>query len=234
MAESFSFYWPPAIQLTVYTEGFAGDLERANVRFEELDLAAPWLGPWQRRYAPIQVARVGSGKSYDMRFDAIRFSYKVAAIGAADRSAGVLIWIDADTVTHATITLSWLARLFPSGDLAWLEREAIYPECGFMMFRLPGAEDVIRDLLNLYQSGRLFALPQWHDSYAIETIASLHAAGGKLKIWSLSGAARKHAHVFANSELSTRMDHFKGPRKAAGRTPKGERVARRDGGRYWE
>ena len=135
---------------------------------------------------------------YRYRFDAVRFAHKVAALGAAaeEGEAGILIWLDADTVTHAPVTREWLDSLLPDdADLGWLDRERTYPECGFMLFRLPEARQVIADVVATYRSGSVFDMAQWHDSYVIETVAKAAEALGQITIVSLSGEGRAHHHV---------------------------------------
>ena len=47
----------------------------------------------------------------------------------------MLIWIDADIITHAQVTTEWLDRLMPlSATVGWIGRATKYPETGFMLF----------------------------------------------------------------------------------------------------
>lgn len=229
MAATFVRHWPREVRLTVYTEGFSVDPEEQFAGVD-LDGAAPWLRLWKAAKTPAQCGMTSLG--YKFRFDAARFAHKIAAIEAGARAFqdGILIWLDADIVSHSPITMDWLEALFPDGDLAWLDRDRTYPECGFLMFRLPGAWPIIDRLSDLYRSGSLFDLAEWHDSYAIQHVVK--QAGREVSVRSLSGAGRSQHHVLVNSLVGDRLDHLKGDRKGIGRTPQHERVVA-GGGSYW-
>ena len=232
MAATFVRHWPREVRLTVYAEGFDGGAEE---QFETIPLAAaaPWLAPWKVARSPAQCGLTPTG--YAFRRDAVRFAHKIAAIGAAATELeSVLIWLDADIVAHAPVTLDWLEALLPAdADMGWLDRDHVYPECGFLMFRLPQAGKIIRQIVTAYQTGQIFKLREWHDSYVIETIVKAAETAGDLHVASLSGEGRAHHHVLANSPLAERLDHLKGKRKAIGRTPRHERCVA-GGGAYWQ
>lgn len=231
MADTFARYWPAEIALRVYTEGFTDDMN-GRVEFVDLNSAASWLAPWKAARTAQHRGMVGA--RYDFKHDAVRFSHKVAAMAsAADGPLDLLIWMDADTVTHAPVTMDWLIKPFPEpAAVAWLDRAGTYPETGFLMFRLPAARPALAKAVGMYQSGGIFLLPAWTDCHVIQHVVDAARKRGEIEVASLSGDARIHSHVFANSELSKRMDHLKGPRKLAGRTPKRERKIR-DEVAYW-
>lgn len=211
MARSYVLHWPFEVPLTVYAEGFIVSSE--IVYQADLYEAAPWLEPWKAAHAHI--------KPVDFRTDAVRFSHKVAAIGAeAERGDGVLIWLDADTLTHSPVTVDWLDSLFPQHcAVAWLDRWGTYPECGFVMFRLPEARPIIREVVRMYQSEEIFKLPETHDSYVIQQVVEAAQRRGDIQVASLSGDAKGHGHPFINGPIGSRMDHLKGKRKDYGKSP---------------
>jgi hypothetical protein len=98
MVESFNKHWP--CRLTVYAEGFVPDLD-VDVRS-----MPAWQEDWKRVYGivPEHVGRKNG--RYDYSFDAVKFSHKVAALTdfAENISEGVVICLDADTITHAPVT----------------------------------------------------------------------------------------------------------------------------------
>ena len=225
MVDSFLEYWDKSVELLLYAEGWGSN---------DLYEAAPWLADWKKKYRDVRYQ--GGRDRRDYRHDAVRFVHKIAAIGAAAECSSrcdVLVWVDADTVTHAPVTEDWLIELFPEpAEIAWLDRDRTYPECGFVMFRLPQTSELIRTLVKAYRNGAVFLLPEWHDSYVIQHYVKLL----KIKTQSLSGpVGRSHTgHPFASSLLSSRMDHLKGEiRKQLGRTPKSERRIK-DGTEYWQ
>jgi hypothetical protein len=229
MLDSLREFWPTNVGVTLYSEDVADAVALPE-----------WLHAFKRRHAGNKAAN-GKGSharflgQYNYRFDAVRFAHKTAAVidaaerMTADRSADILIWIDADTVTHAPVTIEFLRKLAPERDqdIAWLWRTKTYPECGFYMLNLtlPSVANLIREWKTLYTADTLFHLPEWHDSYVLkELIKSLNCH------WAtLSGDASNTSHPFVNGPLGAVMDHMKGARKAMGhskssdfKTPRGE------------
>jgi hypothetical protein len=223
MLASVFKHWPREAMLRVYSESAVVDHQR--------DLVHPfpqWLVDFRKRHAANAAAagRLVPGRSrgqYNYKHDALRFAFKTAAvIDALERLAGsdvdYLIWVDADTVTHAPVTLGFLESLAPKDDqvISWLWRENNYPECGFYVLNLrhPRTATLTRSWRELYESDRLFHLVEWHDSYVLaECVRAL-----QLSWRSISGAAAKTGHPFINGPLGAVMDHMKGNRKAQGRS----------------
>ena len=227
MATSFARYWPSSVPLRVYAEGFR---ERTQL-FEmvDLDTAAPWLGPWKAARTSAQRG-VLNGR-YNYRLDAARFVHKVAAIGAAAESSNsdVLIWMDADVVPFERASIEWLARLLPAdAPMAWLDRATKYPECGFLMFRLPACRELVRSWVEQYRIGEVFKLPETHDSFVLQHLVK--ASG--ITPASLSGDARNARHTFISGPLGAKLDHLKGARKAQGRSHKSDLIRPRPEA-YW-
>jgi hypothetical protein len=210
MAKSFLEYWPEDVRLRVYTEGFKVEDER--IERYRLDGAAPWLQEFKTKYGQPEYQGLVSG-DYNYRTDAIRFVHKIAAIGAAAETidCDVLIWMDADIVTHSQITRKWLDQLFPPGfTLAWLDRSYKEPECGFLMFRMPDARAIIDTIVDVYRTGSVFQFPQTHDSYVINRVVEKAIKKGQVNVHSLSGDKRAYRHPFINGVLGEKMDHLKG------------------------
>lgn len=197
--ETFQKHWKD-IPLTIY-------------RDQQLESESEWLSQFKRRHASLP--------THNYRFDAVRFSHKVAAIelAFAKCQSDYLIWMDADCVTHADVDAEWLEGLVQGADFAYLKRAKKYPECGFMLFakNISGRILVI-DLVNAYREDSLFELAQWHDSWVIDHVRGRLESVGLLKAASLSGDAEKTAHPLVNGPLGARLDHCKGDRKAAGRS----------------
>jgi hypothetical protein len=142
--------------------------------------------------------------------------------------------MDADVVTHEPVDDAWLRSLLPSGSyMAWLDRTRTYPECGFMIFdsRHQAHGEFMQRLRSIYQTNHVFDLAETHDSYVTQQIVKECVKDGLMREpASLSGTARSSNHPFPLSELGSRLDHAKGPRKKYGRTPKHE-VRRTE--RHW-
>lgn len=225
MMNSFHRHWPDTVPLRVYSEGWRSTEPQAAV----IDLieASPWLAGFKARHA--------GRKFRDYRWDAVRFSHKVAAICHAARtsSADVLIWLDGDIVTHAQPSLADLEALAPKGDewIAWLDRVRLHPECGFYMLncRHPRHAEMIAAFEAMYTDDRLFRLREHHDSFVLQHVVQ----SSRIKAKSLSGAGYRTSHVLVNSPLGKFFDHLKGNRKREGRSPRADlRVARSE--EYWQ
>ncbi len=206
--------------LYLYAEQFVPDHRRPVVR----GLPA-WLSEFKARHAENRRAHGLVDGTYDYRQDCVRFAHKVAAVtdAAFELEADVLIWADADIVTHAPVTTDWLTTLFPAGPyIAWLERDRHYPECGFYMLRCshPAHREVMTRWRQLYETDAVFGLPETHDSYVLQQIILEAEREGLITTHSLSGEARQHRHPSINGPLGTRLDHLKGPRKGQGRSPR--------------
>lgn len=212
MARTFVRFWPADIPLRIYAEGFdpGGDLPIESV---DLESAAPWLSVFK--------VENGHRKPESFKQDAVRFAHKMAAMGAAAEGddCDVLIWLDADIVTHSLVRPKSLAALFPEpAAVAWLDRADTYPETGVLMFRLPQARPVIARCIEMYVSGEVYKLPGQTDCHVIQHAVEAAARRGEIEAVSLSGDARKHKHPAINGPLGACLDHLKGRRKEFGRS----------------
>lgn len=230
MAASFLKHWDAP--LTIYAEDFLPDISGIQTR------ALPeWMAEFKAKHSLIE-AHVGRRNGrYDYRFDAVKFAHKVAALTdfGEDLDEGVLIWLDADTYTHAEVTEKWLESLFPEpAYVAWLNRQNSHPECGFVMYRCshPYHRNFMQAFRNLYTSGDLFKLAETHDSFALQHLVLAKVMNRKIPPpVSLSGDTGWH-HPFVNGPLGACLDHLKGPRKQEGKSRKRDmRIRRREP--YW-
>lgn len=211
MADTWTLNWP--VPLAFFGEGFDPPDDAFIHRMSDLNGVA-WLQEFKRQhpYKP--------KGAYNYRFDAARFAHKVAAVlEAASMESEHLIWVDADTVTHTPVPVSFIDSLLPRGDeyIAWLDRKGKYPECGFFILNCqhPRHREFLTALRAAYATGSLFKMAEWHDSFVIQQLVE----GMGLKTRSLSGKAGLNtSHPFINGPLGAYMDHLKGPRKQAGRS----------------
>lgn len=219
MTQTFDAFWPRDVALTIFAEGWDEPLGRAEIA--DLEAASPWLSSFKARH--------GNKPVRGFRWDAVRFAHKVAAVCLAARSGcDTLIWMDGDTVTHAAPDMALVDPV--DAWIAWLDRDRLYPECGFFALncRHPRHEEMIDSLEGMYVRDKLFALPEHHDSYVIQAV--VEAAGVEAK--SLSGSARNTSHPAVNGPLGAFLDHCKGPRKAEGKSRRGDLVRPRSEA-YW-
>lgn len=249
MLDSFVRNWPSDVNLVIYTEGFRIP-SHSNVIEAHFP---PWFFRWRLTMSDRPAVhgrdprRNRRRQGYDFRQDCVRFSHKIAAVtdaGGSAEDSDVLIWIDADTVTHAPVDEAWLERLFPVGPdgsrssyMAWLDRRGTYPECGFVMYDCshPRHADFMGRLAALYEGGDVFKMKETHDSYVVQQLVSgCMAAGWFPEPVSLSGPlGRMSGHPFVVGPLGSRMDHLKGKRKNLGRTPRSEAAKAKHREDYW-
>jgi len=221
MVRSFLRNWPKQASLTVYAENFT-----PGIKCIEVKRLPAWLDEFKARHRD-NVARNGQRNGvYDYRFDCVKFAHKVAALTdfGARLNDGVMIWLDADTFTHSLVAEWWLDSLFPEqAYIAWLDRVNTHPECGFVMFRAshPYHQNFMERFRDIYSSDHVLRLAQTHDSFILQHLVNCKFNAGKIPApASLSGDAKNWHHPMVAGPLGMCLDHAKGPRKLAGRSPR--------------
>lgn len=147
----------------------------------------------------------------DYRFQAWKFCQKVLAYadgGLPD--ADWLIWLDAD-VTFKDAPPADLCDRFSGYDYAYLGRQDWHhSECGFIAFRMSqGVRAMIRRIRWYYATGRVMALPEWHDSYVFDVVRKEFDL---LKGFNIS-ARCEGTHVWPQTFLEAHVTHHKGELK---------------------
>jgi hypothetical protein len=159
----------------------------------------------------------------DFRFDAIRFSYKVFAINQARLSTekNNFVWIDADVICLRKFSASDIEPFMPLENqlMSYLGRDRFpqpdpYSECGFLGFNShhPYLNDFLYEMENLYTSGEIFSLKEWHDSWLWDHVRKKYEAKG-VDFKNISGSFICTEHPFINSGLGNFFDHLKGPER---------------------
>jgi len=153
-------------------------------------------------------------------WDAVRFSNKVFCVINAIRNSkdyDYVVWLDADTFTFRPVPLDFLVDVLPKNTmLTYLGRESVYPECGFVGYNLKHKETLnfINEWEQLYITGSVFKLLEWHDSAVFWELSKKFIQEKKIMVHDIG--YRKGVtghHVFVNSVLGNYIDHFKGNRK---------------------
>ena len=174
------------------------------------------------------------------QFDVKRFAYKVFAFSdCAKKQDDLVLWLDADVVIDKAIPESFLRGLLDSGSyIGNFDRtcpDAPYTESGFVIVdaSMKCNQAFMDAYRNVYLSGKIFDLPQWHDCYALDYV--IHKMRNIINPTSLSGALKTELHPIVMSSLGEYLDHRKGPkRKELGFSPERQVVhgnaERRDSG----
>lgn len=245
MVRTFLEYWPDNAVLHIYEEGFRAP--------EDPRVLAHHLPRWHYDWKLLHERHLDAHgrdpahnpprrRDYNFKRDCVRFSHKVAALTdvalVPEYRGDLLIWMDADTLTHAPVDGLWVRGLVqPWGNyMGWLDRAGNYPECGFLIFDTAHAVHTrfMTDLRDFYSSDQVFHLDQTHDSFVIQHLVKVAVRTGIMpKPYSISGLARVHHHVFPNSVLGERLDHAKGAFKEVGRTPP-ERLSVKRAEAHWK
>jgi hypothetical protein len=182
----------------------------------------------------VRSKRRDAGKGF--KWDAVRFSHKVYSIFhcAKHTNTDWLIWMDADTVCHSSISTDDLARLCPPDkDLCFLGRRGKFSECGLYAMNLhsPAVQLFLQKFQHMYDHAveGIFDLAEWHDSFVFDAVRQ------KVKLneldWS-SHLITGEGHPLINSDWGAYLDHLKGKRKTTGRSPASDLKVQRTEA-YW-
>ncbi len=237
--QTFQINWPETVKLHCYTDpAIPRYIFNERIVFEDIS-ALEGLKAFKNSYAADPKANGDIDGKYHMKFDAIKFAHKVYSLidGATRNDADIYFWLDADTVTHSKISEQYLLDLIPEDCYtAYLGRDHLpkpmYSECGFVGYRAtpPFAElhamfmDHWKDI---YDSGFIFHLPEWHDSWIYDFVRTQLGAPGHSWSRGLPNSTHPFLQKFGNY-----MDHLKGPRKQKGKSGLNEILIQTDKP-YW-
>lgn len=256
MVDSFTCFWPKEVDLYIYHEGEIPQYDTVeNLHYLDLLETCPDLATFKARHQNDPIAN-GEGKGVSpfgyMRpkkikskwhhkdsylWDAVRFSHKSFCQIHATQTieADVVIWIDADTITFAPVTIDVLEQLLPEGNYcSYLGRPGKYTECGFMAYDVtnPHHAEFMNSWRDFYVNNKIFELQEWHDCEVFDNIRRRLEKEGKIENYNLN-INQVQAHPFVNSILGTFMDHLKGGRKNAGRSYRADlKITRNED--YWK
>jgi len=215
-------YWPPEVHVHLVSEDVLPldamrqlACEQGRLMFWDLGLHERATGFYEQ-HRKNNTAKGHMHTHYDFRKDAWRFSKKVFAIEMVARytAGGRLIWLDADTVTLSPVPMEMLQRMPPNEfSLAFLDRSRKYhSECGFVGYNLnrDDTRNFIATFADLYVSGEVFKLKEWHDSWVFDWVRH------HTRIAGYGIPHNNNSHPFVHSELGKYMDHLKGARKTLG------------------
>jgi len=227
MVETFVKYWPKEIKLKIYYE-VKPDVDYGDqVEWIDLNAVCSDLVAFKTKHKDNPHAKghkIGSDlkRKGSYLWDAIKFAHKSYCVSheALNSSSDLIVWLDADVVTHNLVPAEFIESLLPQDNYcAYLGRQKIYPECGFVIYDTtsPYNEQFMKDWQELYNSDKIFDLVEYHDCIAFQTIKEKYEAQG-LKSHNISEnhPHRPGVHVFINSPLGEYMDHLKGKRKQDG------------------
>lgn len=247
MIQTWLANWPAEVDLVVYTEDCVVEESADNLHVLDLHASSPELVSFKQIWGedprangdvsndPVRSKRRDAGKGF--KWDAVRFAHKVYAISHAARHSKTdwLIWMDADMVCHAKISVQILNSLCTPGyELCFLGRKNKYSECGLYALNLKYAQtkNFLAKFQEYYDHAEqgIFTLAEWHDSFVFDEVR--RQVPLREFDWS-AGIVSGEGHPLINSPWGAFLDHLKGARKDAGRSyHKDLLVARTES--YWQ
>ena len=228
MIDTFESKWPSEVDLMVCTENCEPNATRSNTHIRDLLHLSGELNDFisRHKHNPLAHGRAGPPEVFDpkktFRWDAQRFAFKVYSLALCEKEiSGWMIWLDADTHTHTSVPLSWLATVCPQDAMiSYLGRgEQYHSECGWVAYNLdhPQTRNFIKQFVDMYNNDTIFKQKEWHDSYIWDIVRRQFQGSNRFvnlnHNWQDKGLS---GHPFINSDLGLYMDHAKGQRKTQG------------------
>lgn len=228
MIDSFDKHWPGSVPLVVYAEDCRPQIPSARVRLLDLMQCSPDLQQFKQRHAndPVangMIARDTRVPFADNQFkwDAVRFSHKVFAVIHACQTLDTdwVIWLDADTKTFESVPNSFLDEICdPAAMACYLgRREKYHSECGWVAYnrRHPDLRSFMDRWRDLYMTGDLFRLREYHDSFVFDVLRKDFQATRGTRFSNISPElpGKGPGHPFIASRLGEYMDHMKGTKR---------------------
>lgn len=257
MINTFCECWPTEIQLYLYPENcdpIVADSSRVTIKkLETVEDLMNFKEKWKNvpkangdvSADPIRSKRRDSGKGF--KWDAVRFAHKVYAIFdcARNTDADILIWMDADTICHNSITIEQIQRLIPEQyDICYLGRQGKFSECGLytMNLRHKNTKKFLAEFQRVYDDAEngIFQMDEWHDSFVFDQVRNRIYKLNQLN-WSANlsdlrprrGNSPGEGHPLINSEWGAYLDHLKGERKNLGTSKREDlKIERKE--TYWQ
>lgn len=227
---TFEEYWPSSVPLWCY--GDDSPLHTMFTGHHEIHLRPLWecagLADFIARHKDNPEAH-GRGSprpgwrekdrriGYSWRFDAAKFALQLFVPEAAAKhlpDGEILVWFDADVLTHRDVPEGFIEGLIGDNDICYLGREPKHSEIGFWAVRLsPLTRAFLSKMPSLYRSDMVFQLREWHSAFVFD------AARAMIPMKERNLTPGGSGHVWHRSPLGRYLDHLKGDRKALGRSP---------------
>lgn len=218
---TFRRHWPNGVRLVAYHEGTQLPTWCESVNLMEVGPCAKFLyahADNEEAHGTKQAAgrswkRAAIEEGYNFRFDAYKFCRKVFAVWHASRlvKSGKLFWLDADVVTFADVDWSLFDEVLPEdADISYLARwKGYHSECGFVGYNLDSrrVHRFLDKFAGLYDSGEVFRLGEWHDSYVFDQVREM------MDVREHKIPTKTMNRVFDTSPLGKYMKHLKGKLK---------------------
>lgn len=228
MINTFDQYWPKSVPLVVYAENCEPTVPGERVRILDLMQSSTELVRFKEKHAndPVANGQIAKDtripfKDNQFKWDAVRFSHKVFAVihACASIDSDWIIWLDADTKTFASVPDDFLDNICdPAAMACYLgRREKYHSECGWVAYnrRHPDLRSFMDRWRDLYMTGDLFNLREYHDSFVFDILRKdfQTVRGTRFSNISPELPGKGPGHPFIASRLGQYMDHLKGSKR---------------------
>lgn len=217
MLKSFAEHWPVGTEMLVQLDD---GMLKNDVAIIDRCMPATDRQPQHEQFVLENANKDGQ----DYRKQATRFCHKVFTLQRCinsvlsvnetvepDEQYTHVIWMDADIVTQNNINEDTLrAWIETSGDkIGYLGRKDWdHSECGLMIFPANKRSLIfIKTMVDIYTSGKIFDLDQWHDSYVFDVVRNEF---GEDMFFNFTKDFPGQ-NIFDVSPFASHMVHFKGP-----------------------
>lgn len=155
-------------------------------------------------------------KPTNYRWDAQRFAVKpfVWLDAALRLGAGILLWLDGDTVTTRAVPSDLVEDVLEGADVAYLGRGSMHPETGAVAFRVPAALPLLTWCRDAYRDGAYRTLMDgWTDCHVLR--AGLQAVSVRARDLTahVAGEWRSSVDAMARSPWGPYVSHLKGAQR---------------------
>jgi len=167
----------------------------------------------QVRYPPIMQGIINGKRIY--QFDLFRFCRKMfAQVDAAVDYDGLLYWLDFDTETYNDIPEARLEKYLEGTFMAYMGRPGWHScaslvgwDCAHVL-----NQTWWQGYYDIYLSGRVLTLPEWHDSYVLDALREANQIPARNIAEGIEMEAGKPTNVF-NLVMDGYAKHNKGNKK---------------------
>jgi hypothetical protein len=206
------------IDIHFFAEDFEQDIEDERLYWHDIESVDKWKDFKLKHLDKTGAMRKDNGKVvYNYRFNCTGFSAKIFPLQelAKLKKYDFIISLDTDVIFHKELTADILgAHLHPGATAAYLGRKD-YPhsETGFVAYNMNrNADRMIDRMVRVYESGKVFELEGWTDSYVFDYVREEYenAKTDYFRFYNISKDI-DGLHVWPKTWLAEYMDHLKGP-----------------------
>lgn len=170
--KTFRKHWPDGVELMVIADRSLPVDWIKQVRLGDVRGYQQFMSAYRhdrRAHGYDRTDRKADPASRFWKHDAIKWAPQgMAARAGMDgmEDGDLLAWFDADVATTAAVPKHWLNVLLDGKDMACILRDKQAPEIGFWAVRVGSkTREMVARFATLYESGRVFNLPEWHSAY---------------------------------------------------------------------